>query len=87
MVLKKISTTPVENTSLWIVLARRIVNMKVQRNIILPHEIPSLFQTKKAASVVEDRNMTDSWADSNKNRAVTNIDADNDLLNYQPLPP
>ena len=28
MVLKKIALTPIENTSLWIVLTRRIINMK-----------------------------------------------------------
>ena len=49
MALKKIALTPIENTSLWIVLARRLVNMKVQRRIIDPAEIPSLFAQARDA--------------------------------------
>ena len=49
MALKKIAMTPIENTSLWIVLARRLVNMKVQRKILDPAELPSLFSQGKDA--------------------------------------
>ena len=40
MALKKISVTPIEDTSLWLVLARRLVNMKLQRGLLDPKELP-----------------------------------------------
>ena len=43
MVLKKMALTPISNTSLRLVLARKIATMKVQHGIMDPNEIPSLL--------------------------------------------
>lgn len=43
MVLKKIAETSIDNTSLLIVLARRLVNLKVHNNIMNPDEIPTYY--------------------------------------------
>ena len=68
MVLKKMTTTPRENTSLWIVMTRRLVNMQVERAMMNPVLMPSVFATSKdkkgddlsVRKVAEDSNeMTD----------------------------
>lgn len=61
MVLKKIAMTPRENTSLWIVMARRFVNMKVQRGIMNPATMPSVYAPKK-----EDTSMRKTAEENNE---------------------
>jgi len=57
MLLKKIAMTSRENTSLWIVMARRLVNIKVQRGIINPLEVPSLYTHSKKIRMLEETMM------------------------------
>ena len=43
MVLKKMALTPITNTSLRLVLSRKLVTFKVQQGILDPNELPSLL--------------------------------------------
>lgn len=57
MVLKKMALTHISNTSLRLVLARRLVSMKLKYGIMDPAELPSSFLAMNAGKFEDGRSL------------------------------